>query len=259
MTNRAIERRFLALDGLEMRAAEGKAPELVGYASVFNQPTTIAGMWDQWQEEVAPGAFSKTIAEADIRALFNHDSNIVLGRNKAGTLWLSEDAHGLQATIKPPDNEWGRPVLDAVKRGDITGMSISFQAIKQEWYRPEKGSGELPKRTIREAKLYDVSPVTYPAFEATSIAARAAGVEPGMDDAGALVEAWRLMSCFRAGMALTAEDRQTILQAADMLRSCLPSGEPVIDHSLAARAGEPDLLHSAEARARMLDLLRFEL
>ena len=95
---------------------------------MFSTPATIAGAW---VEEVAPGAYAKTLSEHDIRALWNHDTNIVLGRNKAGTLKLWEDGHGLQTEITPPDNEWGRPVLDAVKRGafDFCEKPVSDNAL----------------------------------------------------------------------------------------------------------------------------------
>ena len=168
---RAIEHRVLPLD-IELRAVDGLPGQLVGHAAVFNQWSTISDWFgDGWDESVAPGAFRKTIKEADIRALWNHDPNIVLGRNKAGTLELREDDTGLLTTITPPDNEWGRPIMDAVRRGDVSGMSIAFQVIKEEWERPTKKPAadeprERPKRTIKEAQLLDVSPVTFPGFSA---------------------------------------------------------------------------------------------
>jgi uncharacterized protein len=228
-----IEKRFIPFTEFELREDADKPPELVGHASVFNQETVIADWFDEWREVVAPGAFRKTIKEADIRALFNHDPNIVLGRNKAGTLELKEDDIGLHTVIMPPDNEWGRPVLDAVRRGDVTGMSISFQVVKQSIERPKEGSQELPKRTIKEVKLFDVGPVTFPAFEQTDISARAKAIRDAMQDdvlllAGALA---RILS--------------------NVTR------EPVSDdHSPEVTNTEPDTLHSAEARARLLWLLK---
>lgn len=254
-----IERRFLPLEGASLRAdAEGR--RLAGYAAVFNVEAIIMGAW---REEVAPGAFAKTIFEHDIRALWNHDPNIVLGRNKAGTLRLTEDGHGLNSEIEPPDNEWGRPVFDAVKRGDVTGMSIAFRAIKQEWTRPPEGSLELPKRTLREAKLYDVSPVTFPAFEATSISTRSVelGLEAAEED---VIETARvLVRSAQRGLVLTAEDRELIAVARDLLASSLPTVEPggqnaMPNHSTEAHSGEPEGIrphHSAAWRVRELQLL----
>ena len=255
--DKAIERRFVHLEGFEFRVGDGKAPELHGYASVFNQATNIMGLW---LEEVAPGAYSKTVAENDIRALWNHDTNIVLGRNKADTLKLSEDAKGLHSIILPPDNEWGRPVLDAVKRGDVTGMSIAFRAVKQEWFRPDPDSNELPKRTIREAKLYEVSPVTFPAFEQTSIAARSQDGAAGEEE-DIIERARRLVRCAERGYPLTTEDRTAIAVAFEILRSHVPTSEPgaqEANHSEAARTNEPEagsVHHSAAYRARTLELL----
>ena len=228
-----IERRYVPASTFEVRG--DKEPELDGYASVFNQETVIAGLF---REEVAPGAFTKTIGEQDIRALWNHDVNIVLGRNKAGTLTLSEDATGLRSVIKPPDNEWGRPIVDAIKRGDVSQMSIAFRAIKQEWYYPDRNSQELPKRTIREARLYDVSPVTFPAFEQTSISARAAGIETiGDEDPFEIVR--RLVRCAERGLVLTPEDRQLIATVFENLRSYLPVAEPSQSGHSAEDKGEP--------------------
>lgn len=156
---------------LELRQDEGEAPVLEGYAAVFDTATQIGP--DTWGflEEFAKGAFAETIADDDIRALFNHDENQVLGRNAAKTLSLIEDARGLKVEITPPDTAVGRDVTTLVKRGDVSGMSISFRMQKEEWEEPD-GPGVLPHRTIRKAQLFDVGPVTFPAYPTTSVAAR---------------------------------------------------------------------------------------
>lgn len=255
-----MERRFLAIGETELRAdADGR--KLGGYAAVFSVPATIAGAW---VEEVAPGAYSKTISEHDIRALWNHDPNIVLGRNKASTLRLWEDGHGLNAEIQPPDNEWGRPVLDAVKRGDVTGMSIAFRAVKQEWVHPPEGSRELPKRTIREAKLYEVSPVTFPAFESTTIGVRAEDIGLDAAEEDVIEQARVLLRASERGLTLSNDDLKLIAVARDLLAGVLPTAEPgradARNHSDAAQGGEPgmrvfSLHHSADWRIRELTLL----
>lgn len=165
-----IERRTFSSSsiGIERRAAsEGgdPLPVIIGHPSVFNQWTDIGG-W--FQERVAPGAFSDSILEDDIRALFNHDANIVLGRNKAKTLRLSEDEHGLRMEIDPPDTQAARDLVVSLERGDISGGSIGFWVLKQEWDE----STDILKRTILKASLFDVSPVTFPAFPQTDVGLR---------------------------------------------------------------------------------------
>lgn len=261
-----IERRFIPLETVELRATGDL--QMDGYAAVFNVKVEIASFWGAgWLEEVAPGAFAKTIQENDIRALWNHDPNIVLGRNRAKTLELSEDAHGLKSVISPPDNAWGRPVVDAVRRGDVTGMSISFRAIKQEWIQPAEGSKDLARRIIREAKLYDVSPVTFPAFESTFISARSAQYGLDIDDReeSDLEKAGRLVFCHERGMPLTQADYLVIKAASEKLFTLIPAPEPLVmdaEHSDAARANEPGAAkpnHSRVWRVRELELIDLEL
>lgn len=256
MSNNGIQKRFVPITGFELREEADKVPELIGHASVFNQETVIADWFDEWREVVAPGAFRKTLKEADIRALWNHDPNIVLGRNKAGTLELSEDDIGLLTTIRPPDNEWGRPVLDAVRRGDVTGMSISFQVVRESVEWPDKDSKELPKRTIKEAKLFDVGPVTFPAFEQTDISARAKAITEAMQD-DVLLLASALARRAERGYQLTAEDRGLITEAIHLL-SNVPEAPVSDDHPSVSDEAAPDSIHSAEARARLLCLLKIK-
>ncbi|HEY0838791.1 MAG TPA: HK97 family phage prohead protease [Vulgatibacter sp.] len=147
---------------------EGEVQEptrLIGYAAMFDREAVIAGFF---REKIAPGAFAGALA-GDVRALWNHDTNHVLGRTKAGTLRLSEDETGLRVEIDPPDTQLGRDLLISVQRGDISQMSFAFRAIREEW---EEREGEMPLRTIVEAELFEVSPVTFPAYEDTEISAR---------------------------------------------------------------------------------------
>lgn len=240
---RETERRFVSTEArpLEVRAAaDGGPTELAGYASVFEQWSEIRDIWGaSWMESVARGAYAKTIGEADVRALFNHNPDVVLGRNRAGTLELSEDATGLRDVIRPPDNAWGRPVLDAVQRGDITGQSIAFQVIKERWERPA-ARGELAKRTILEARLVDVSVVTFPAFEQTSVQARAMGSEDEGNGA-ALGLALQLARLAAHGYPLDADERARVGLAVAILRRW--AGEPgtvaAVNHSSEPGGSEP--------------------
>ncbi len=163
---------------VEVRA-EGDDTELgfVGHASVFNTRAKIGGHWGWW-EEVAPGAFAKTIVENDIRGLINHDDNLLLCRNRNGTLRLAEDDTGLACDGDMADVTYARDLATLLERGDINQMSIQFEVIKEEWSWLEDDS-EL--RRILEMKLWDVSIVTFPAFDTTDAALRT-DVDPAAVD-----------------------------------------------------------------------------
>lgn len=149
--------------GVETRAAEDKRT-LVGYAAVFNSPAEIGG-W--WVETIAPGAFASQVNE-DVRALVDHDTGKVIGRTKAGTLRLSEDAKGLRAEIDLPNTTVGNDLWELVERGDVSGMSFGFSVTKQEW----DDTVDPPKRTILAVELSEVSAVAFPAYDDTTIGKR---------------------------------------------------------------------------------------
>lgn len=146
----------------------GDEKHITGYFSVFDDVYEIApGM----TESVAPGAFSNTLS-GDIRALVNHDATLVLGRTGAHTLELREDSHGLwgDITINPNDGD-AMNLYSRVRRGDVSQCSFGFDIVKQDTEVRENGDVHW---TIREVKLYEVSPVTFPAYESTNISARSA-------------------------------------------------------------------------------------
>lgn len=159
------ELRSFALNEFRVDAADGMPPKMFGHAAMFDSLSEDLG---GFRERIAPGAFAKSLESADIRALFNHDSNIVLGRNKAGTLRLKEDMSGLAIEIDPPDTQAARDLMVSMKRGDISQMSFGFRTIQDKW---AKVNNEWV-RTLLEVDLFDVSPVTYPAYNSTDIAVR---------------------------------------------------------------------------------------
>ena len=167
MPKHKIQRRAFMLTDVEIRAAsEGEGRTLTGYAALFDVESQDLG---GFIEVIRKGAFSKTISESDIRALWNHDDNFVLGRKKSGTLRLEEDDTGLRVEIDVPDAQWALDLAGSIERGDVDQMSFAFRTIRDAWTRRE-GSPEL--RELLEVKLYDVSPVTYPAYEETEISVR---------------------------------------------------------------------------------------
>lgn len=146
--------------------------KIVGYAAVFyreGQPGTEFRLWDDFYERIARGAFDRAISEKhDARGLFNHDMNHVLGRSSAGTLAYSADEVGLRYEIELPDTSTARDLLTSIERGDITGSSFAFIPSRTTWTEDE----DRVIRTIEDLDLYDVGPVTFPAYEATSTGVR---------------------------------------------------------------------------------------
>lgn len=146
---------------------EKEERKMVGHAAVFGKPTDIGV---RFREQVEPGAFKSSIRKDDVRALFNHNPDYVLGRNTSGTLKMSEDERGLKVSIDPPDTQFARDLGVSIERGDINQMSFAFQVLEEEWIRGEKK--DLDLRKIKKVRLYDVSPVTFPAYDSTDIAVR---------------------------------------------------------------------------------------
>lgn len=146
---------------------DGGNLSIEGYFAVFGSVYEIGpGM----SESIAPEAFDKTLS-GDIRALINHDTTLVLGRTKAGTLNLRTDNRGLwgHIDVNPNDSD-AMNLYERVKRGDVDQCSFGFDIIDEETEFREDGSVHW---TIKEVELYEVSPCTFPAYEETSIAARA--------------------------------------------------------------------------------------
>lgn len=161
-----MTREIRAIGTVEHRAGENGAPTMIaGYAAVFNSPVDIGGFF---REQVAPGAFKASIGNDDIRALWNHDSNYVLGRKSNGSLTLREDDKGLLFEVRPPETSWARDLMTSIERGDVSQMSFGFRVKKQEWDETE----ETALRTLLEVELLEVSPVTFAAYPDTSAGVR---------------------------------------------------------------------------------------
>jgi HK97 family phage prohead protease len=171
------ERRRLPLSTAEVavRADDvGGGDTFRGYAAVFNSRTAIGNplRWG-FYEEIAPGAFSKTLTEGDARMLIDHDSYYVVSRSSAGTLRLAQDGRGLAVDA---DLDTGLSYVADLKRnvsnGNITGMSFGFYVVKDDWSTEsvetkDGDSVEVEVRRILEVRLIEVSAVTFPAYEDT--------------------------------------------------------------------------------------------
>lgn len=148
------------------------APRITGYAAVFDKWSPNYG---GFREIVRPGAFKDTLADkgSDVRGLFNHDPNHVLGRESSETLALEEDAKGLRFDVTPGDTQIGRDVVAMVRRKDVTGASFSFTVRKEgELWEFDKNGGSTMERELLAVDLFDVGPVTFPFYPQTAVAAR---------------------------------------------------------------------------------------
>jgi len=167
-----MENERRVLEGpIEVRFAEGETvtTTIRGYAARFNSPSAPIG--GRFVERIAPGAFDEVLAN-DVRALINHDPSLILGRSLAGTLRLSVDERGLAYEVDLPDVSYARDLATSIERGDISQSSFSFSidVDGEEWSRGETG---MKVRTLIKVKrLYDVSPVTYPAYPEATIGMR---------------------------------------------------------------------------------------
>lgn len=221
-----VERRYIS--GLDLRLSDGDGDEedrITGYAAVFNRWSEDLGMF---KEKIAPGAFAKTIAENDVRALINHDPNLIIGRTKNKTLKLWEDDEGLGFEVKLPDTTYANDLRESIKRKDITQNSFGFKVIKDEW------SDDGRKRVLHEVKLFDVSPVTFPAYKQTSLKMRLR--EIGID-----YEALEMALIRRDRCIEMQSDVDLIESTIEILRSYIP--KPAAEPSAEAVDG-PE--HSTE-------------
>ena len=147
---------------------DGGELKIEGYFAVFNSNYQI---FDDLSESVAPGAFDDTLGD-DIRALINHDSSLVLGRNTAHTLELRQDEHGLwgSITINPNDQD-AMNLYARVQRGDVDQCSFGFDILSEDYDVRDDGSVHW---SIKKVRLYEVSVCTFPAYEETNVKARSA-------------------------------------------------------------------------------------
>lgn len=169
-----MERRNLTrASAVRLESREDGSKRITGIASVTydGTPDTEYELWPGLRERISPGAFDRALKENhDVRALFNHDSNLVLGRTKSGTLKLSVTREGLAYEVTPADTTAYRDTVAHLERGDVDGSSFAFMVTREEWLYDQKRGVDI--RDIKDVQLFDVGPVTYPAYEATTSAVR---------------------------------------------------------------------------------------
>jgi len=160
--NKNIEKRAATIEA----AQETESRMVTGYAAVFDSDSEDLG---GFIEQIERGAFKEAIQTSDVRALFNHDNNFILARTASGTLKLYEDERGLKYELEAPNTSMGNDLLEMIKRGDISQSSFGFTVDDDEWSSKEG----IAFRKIKKVKrLYDVSPVTFPAYPEASVAVR---------------------------------------------------------------------------------------
>lgn len=178
----STQREIRYIEATEVRAMGGSGDadplRIEGYASVFNRSAKLPG----FRERILPGAFSRAIDQKqDVVCLFNHNSDIVLGRTTSGTLRLKQDARGLFYTCDLPNTSSARDIHESIRRGDINGCSFAFNIPDggQDWSEQRDEDGTyFVQRDISDTNLLDVSPVTYPCYSGTDVYARAAAEVP---------------------------------------------------------------------------------
>lgn len=221
-----LERRYLPIEDLETRTKDNKF-QFVGHVARFNR-------WSEelrggFREMILPGAFRKTTQESDIRVLFNHNPNFVLGRNRSKTAVIEEDAEGLFVDVMAPDAQWVRDLHESVKRGDISDGSFGFRPVRQE------RSADFTERRLQEVRLLDASIVTFPAYEdSTDVSARSTEYVQG------------LTQMLRSGAELKEED------LVELRRLLEKTVAPVESHPTADDASSREPLTDLATRIRLL-------
>lgn len=168
-----FERRIWPLGAIDVRATADNddTPTIGGYAAVFGELSVVlSSWWEEFRERIERGAFAASIAQDDIRALWNHNADFPIGRVKNKTLRLWEDEHGLAFAITPPATQQGNDFVGTIRQGYVDAMSFGFTVLDEEWDIDEEGQ---TIRTLKKIKLYEISPVTFPAYPQTEAQIRA--------------------------------------------------------------------------------------
>ncbi|PJE80685.1 hypothetical protein CI610_00346 [invertebrate metagenome] len=151
---------------VELRQEGQSDPKIVGYAARYDVLSENLG---GFRETILPGAFDNVL-DNDVRALFNHEPALILGRTVSGTLDITSDGDGLHYTIDPPDTQYARDLMKSMQRGDVSQSSFAFTVDRDSWDEDEDGRMVRTIHAVR--RLYDISPVTYPAYPDTDAALR---------------------------------------------------------------------------------------
>lgn len=161
-----ITRALFQIEDVEIRETDGKNT-ITGYAAVFEKLSVPIHDW--FREKIRKGAFKDSLQNNNVRALWNHNPDFVLGSSKTNTLRLKETDKGLRFELDAPDTQAGRDAIVVIKRGDVDGMSFGFRVRKQEW--DEKDPKNII-RTLIDVDLREISPTAFPAYLDTKVKVR---------------------------------------------------------------------------------------
>lgn len=163
------ETRELVTDGIEIREDDDGNRTISGYAVKWEKKSHVLGYFRKFREQFKKGAFTTSLENDDQRFLWSHDISQVLGRTKNKTLRLEEDATGLRFELDLPKTTLGNDTYETIKRGDVDGVSFGFSMLDDEMDEPDD---DLPLRTVKKAKLFEVSAVAFPAYPDSQVSAR---------------------------------------------------------------------------------------
>jgi HK97 family phage prohead protease len=164
---------------------------LEGYAAVFNSFTEINDLEGRFREQIAPGAFKRTLGMRMPVLQFDHGQHPLIGSIPLGRITaITEDKHGLRVRARLSDNWLVEPVRDAIRDGAISGMSFRFRVIDDDWSRTRDGMAE---RTIREVELHELGPVVFPAYADTTVGVRSAATLKALQDPETRAEIARML------------------------------------------------------------------
>lgn len=219
-----FERRYITATELRLKDDDDESNAITGYAAVFNSWSEDLGFF---KEKIERGAFKTTIEDGDIRALINHDPNLIIGRTKNGTVRLWEDERGLGFEIDLPETSYAKDLRESIKRKDITQNSFGFQTVRDLW------SDDGKRRTLVEVKLFDISPVTFPAYKQTNVKMRLQEIGVNYDALGvALIRSAR-------GKVMTS-DIETIRSTINILNEYIH--DSATPPAVVAEDGDPEHL-----------------
>jgi len=266
------EIRTFEFDKLEIREGESGEKKISGHAAVFDKLSEDLG---GFRERIETGAFSASIKHDDIRALFNHDQNLILGRNKAKTLRLDEDQEGLHYEVDPPDTSYAHDLMVSIERGDVNQGSFAFAVPKNgDSWEVDGNQVKIDEafnamwdgqkhdiiRDVKRAKLFDVSPVTYPAYPQTDVKVRSIFHETGIDFES-------ISDILLRREQLTESDVALLNTTIEILRSYLPNldGQETQDGAVVRVEGTPgdqetcsEAVGRVDIRRRKLELIKLK-